>query len=127
MILRPTIAQNTEVEMKTKSQIGKLSRNKGKVYERELAGNLREYGYDAHRGQQFCGKNGDADVVGLPGIHIEAKRREQISIYDWMAQSISEAKQGEFPVVMFRKSNCETLVVMRLPDFMDLYKKANKD
>lgn len=127
MILRPTIAQNTEVEMKTKSQIGKLSRNKGKVYERELAGNLREYGYDTHRGQQFCGKNGDADVVGLPGIHIEAKRREQITIYDWMAQSISEAKQEESPVVMFRKSNCETLVVMRLPDFMDLYKKANKD
>ena len=113
--------------MKSRSQIGKLSRNKGKVYERELAGNLREYGYDARRGQQFCGKNGDADVVGLPGIHIEAKRREQISIYDWMAQSISEAKQGEAPVVMFRKSNCETLVVMRLPDFMNLYKNANKD
>lgn len=47
------------------------SRAKGAGGERELAKKLREYGYDCRRGQQFSGANGDADVVGLPGIHIE--------------------------------------------------------
>lgn len=43
--------------------MGKMSRNKGKVGERELAGYLKEYGYDCRRGQQFSGKNGDAPCV----------------------------------------------------------------
>lgn len=47
--------------------------------ERELANLLKDrYGYDCRRGQQFCGSNGDADVVGLPGIHIECKRVEKL-------------------------------------------------
>ena len=50
------------------------SRRKGASGERELAKKLREYGYEARRGQQYCGSNGDADVVGIPGIHIECKR-----------------------------------------------------
>ena len=51
------------------------SNRKGKEGERELANLLKDrYGYDCRRGQQFCGSNGDADVVGLPGIHIECKR-----------------------------------------------------
>lgn len=49
-----------------RKETGKRSRNKGKAGERELAGVLRDYGYDCRRGQQFCGSNGDADVVGLP-------------------------------------------------------------
>ena len=44
------------------------SRNKGAAGEREVAGILRGYGYKARRGQQYSGANGDADVVGLPGI-----------------------------------------------------------
>ena len=48
------------------------SNQKGKKGERELAAILKSYGYeDSRRGQQYCGSNGDADVVGLPGIHIE--------------------------------------------------------
>ena len=55
------------------------SNNKGKNGERELATILREYGYDSRRGQQYCGSNGDADVVGLPGVHIECKRVETVT------------------------------------------------
>ena len=46
------------------------SREKGARGERELARVLRQYGYNSRRGQQYSGANGDADVVGLPGIHI---------------------------------------------------------
>jgi hypothetical protein len=97
------------------------SRDKGARYERELAGQLRDYGYAARRGQQYSGANGDADVVGLPGLHIEAKRREKMQLYDWMAQSVRDARPGELPVVMHRKNDSQTLVTMRLPDFMKLY------
>lgn len=79
------------------------SRRKGASGERELAKKLREYGYEARRGQQYCGSNGDADVVGIPGIHIECKRVEALNIEKAMQQSISDSKDGEIPVVMHRK------------------------
>lgn len=97
------------------------SRQKGARGERQLAKKLREYGYDTRRGQQYCGSNGDADVVGLPGIHIECKRVERLNLYDAMSQSRHDAREGEVPVVMHRKNDCEWLVTMRLDDFMVLY------
>lgn len=107
--------------------MGKMSREKGKRFEREIASKLKEYGYDARRTAQYCGNTGDAsDVVGLDGIHIEAKHQEKIMIYDWMAQAIndsSEEGKGNIPAVFFRKNYCETLVCMRFDDFMKLYKE----
>lgn len=98
------------------------SREKGKRYERELAKKLTEYGYNCRRGQQFCGANGDADVVGLDGIHIEAKHQEKMMLYDWVSQSVRDANEDEKPTVFHRKNNCETLVTMRLTDWIDLYR-----
>ena len=103
--------------------MGKMSREKGKRYEREIASFLRSHGYDCRRGQQYCGASGDADVVGLPGIHIECKHVEKMSLYDWMDQSVRDAKKEELPAVFHRKNNCETLVTMRADDWMQLYKE----
>ena len=99
------------------------SRNKGAAGERELAKILKQYGYDTRRGQQYCGANGDADVVGLPHIHIECKRVEKLNLYDAMSQAISDAKADEMPAVFHRKNNCKWLVTMQLDDFMKLYKE----
>lgn len=99
------------------------SKDKGRRGEAELARKLREYGYDTRRGQQYSGANGDADVVGLPGIHIEVKRRERLNIEDAMAQSKHDAREGEIPVVMHRKNNCEWLVTMQLEKFIELYRE----
>ena len=93
------------------------SKEKGKRGERELAKTLREYGYDCRRGQQFCGANGDADVIGLPGIHIECKRVEHLNIYSAMAQAVSDCPHGKLPVVMHRKNNHQWLVTMKLLHF----------
>lgn len=101
------------------------SRQKGARGERELAKVLKAYGYDCRRGQQYCGANGDADVVGLPSIHIECKRVEKLNLYDAMAQSKAEAKENEMPVVMHRKNNCDWLVTMRLEDWIEIYKECN--
>lgn len=99
------------------------SRDKGARFERYLASKLKEYGYDCRRGQQYCGANGDADVVGLPGIHIEAKAVERLNIYDAVNQSKRDAKEGELPAVFHKKNNAEILVTMTLDDWMALYKE----
>ena len=101
--------------------MGKASREKGKRGERELASKLKEYGWDCRRGEQYCGANGDADVVGLPDIHIECKRVEKASIYDCIDQARRDAKFDELPAVFWRKNNCDWLVFMRLEDWIQIY------
>nr|DAI30570.1 MAG TPA: HOLLIDAY JUNCTION RESOLVASE HOMOLOGOUS RECOMBINATION [Caudoviricetes sp.] len=103
------------------------SRQKGAAGERELAKALRSHGFETRRGQQYCGSNGDADVVGLPGVHIECKRVERLNLEDAMAQSRADARPGEIPVVMHRKNNCKWLVTLSLDDFMTLYKETDYD
>ena len=66
--------------------MSKFSRDKGKRGEREVALILREHGFEARRGQQYCGANGDADVVGVPGLHIEVKRTEKFRMYEALDQ-----------------------------------------
>ena len=99
------------------------SRSKGKRGELEIARILRDtYGWkNVRRGQQYAGANGDADVVGLPGVHIEVKRRESLNLYDAIAQAVRDAKKGLLPAVFHRKNNAEWLVTMRLDDWMQIY------
>ena len=105
--------------------MGKASRDKGARFERSLASKFREYGYDARRTAQYCGKTGDAsDVVGLPGIHVEAKHVEQMRLYEWMTQAIRDAEAGggnTIPAVFHKKNNADILVTMRRSDWMILY------
>ena len=97
------------------------SKQKGKRFERELSKMFKSYGYETRRGQQYCGSNGDADVVGAPGLHIEAKHQETMRLYDWIAQAKHDAKKDLVPAVFHRKNNHEVLVTMTFPDFMKLY------
>lgn len=107
--------------------MGKASRDKGARFERSLASKFREYGYDARRTAQYCGKTGDAsDVIGLPGIHVEAKHVEQMRLYEWMAQAKRDAEAGgknALPAVFHKKNNAEILVTMTLDDWMNLYRE----
>ena len=57
------------------------SKDKGKRFERDIANYLKEHGFDARRSAQYCGNTGDAaDVVGLPGFHIECKHQEKMHL-----------------------------------------------
>ena len=103
------------------------SRQKGARAERQLAKELRKYNYDCRRGQQFSGANGDADVVGLPMIHIECKHVERLNIQDAMNQSKRDARENEKPVVMHRKNRTNWLVTMELIDWMELYKTWERE
>ena len=108
-----------------------MSREKGKRGERWLANYLKERGYDARRTAQFCGRTGDAaDVVGLPGIHIEAKWQEKVQIRLWYEQAKRDAEASgkeRLPVVVHKVSRQEPLVTMSLDDFMKLYERGNKN
>ena len=103
------------------------SKEQGKRFERTLAHIFKDYGYEARRTAQYCGNSGDAsDVVGLPGIHVEAKHHETMKLYDWMAQAIHDAAQngkGNLPTVFHKKNNCDILVTMRLDDWFKLYRE----
>jgi hypothetical protein len=99
------------------------SRAKGARFERTLASKLRDYGYECRRGQQYCGANGDADVVGLPFIHIEAKAVERLNLYDAMAQAKRDARSGELPAVFHKKNNAAILVTMELDDWINIYRE----
>lgn len=101
------------------------SRAKGARGERELANLLKEYGYECRRGQQFSGANGDADVVGLPNIHIECKRVEKLNIDKAMQQSMDDARENEVPVVMHRKDRQRWLVTMTMDEWMKFYERWN--
>jgi Holliday junction resolvase len=104
--------------------MGKInSIQKGKAGERELANLLKEKGYETRRGQQFAGNNGDADVVGLPHIHIECKRVENLNVYKAHAQATADSKGGT-PTVFHRKNSMPWLVTMSLTDWLNLYELA---
>ena len=115
--------RNSERRLMHKKRIN--SKRKGAEGERELAKKLQEYGYDCRRGQQYCGANGDADVVGLPGIHIECKRVQNLNIYNAIAQAKHDALPFDtvLPAVFHRKNNCEWLVYMTLEDWILIYRE----
>lgn len=100
-------------------------RRRGAAYEREVANDLKARGYDAHRGQQYSGVNGDADVVGLPGVHIECKRTNRLRLYEALQQAINDARPGEIPTVWHRSDGHKTVVILRESDFLDLYERAS--
>lgn len=103
------------------------SRRKGKEGELELARILRDHGFgDSRRGQQYCGASGEADVTGLPGVHIECKRVEALNLDAAMKQAVRDAREGEIPAVFHRKNRQEWKVTVRLEDFLDLYIDAGR-
>lgn len=102
------------------------SKQKGKRGELELAHELKKYGYtDVRRSVQYNGRTNDsaADLVGLPGIHIECKRVEKLNINSAMDQAVRDHADGEMPAVFHRRNRGEWMVTMRLEDWMQLYKK----
>lgn len=102
------------------------SRDKGAHGERELSRILREQGYNCRRGQQYSGASGDADVVGLPGVHIECKRVERLNLSEAMKQSAKDARSTEIPAVFHRKNREGWLVTMRLEDWLKMYTESRR-
>lgn len=100
--------------------MGKMSRDKGKRGEAEVAHLLKSYGYEAKRGCQYHGGPDSPDVTGIDGLHIEVKRVERLDLDAAMEQSIRDAGE-DMPVVMHRRSRKPWKVTLLLDDFMRLW------
>lgn len=107
--------------------MGKYSRDKGARGERMWRDVCRAEGYDAERGCQMYDRGSDiADVIGLPGLHVEVKMVERLNVRDAMAQSIADAEaegKGNIPIVAHKKSRRPWLVTLRSEDFFRLYRE----
>ena len=97
------------------------SREKGKAGEREAAKILSElFGVPVRRAQQYSGAAGDADLVGLPGVNVEVKRRERGNVANWIDQARSDTHIERVPVVVHRQSGQPWLVTCCLEDLPEL-------
>lgn len=111
------------------------SKQKGARGEREFAQLLREHGFEARRGQQYCGANGDADVIcdALPQYHFEVKRTETLNLKkailqaeeDCNAKIARNIKSGWeistiVPVVMHRYSGGKWMAIIEANEFLKM-------
>lgn len=116
---------------KSKTDIGRSSKRKGKIGELEVVNLLKAAGYNTHRSVQYCGATGDApDVVveGLP-LHIEVKRVERLNLKQAYQQAVHDSKangNNEIPVVFHRRSRQPWMVSLSVEDFLELCKKLYK-
>lgn len=104
---------------------GKSSQAKGRRGERELAALLQQHGYDVRPGEPLnYGK--EADLVGLPKIHVECKRCQQVRLETWMEQATKDAQrfQDGVPTIFHRKDRSPWLVTMSLENWLQLYEQA---
>ena len=106
---------------------GRTSQRKGRAGELELARLLQEYGYNVEPGRAVS-YGSTPDIVGLPGVHIECKRAEQLRPYSWLEQAERDAVRfgGGLPAVFFRRSRSPWLVVMKLGDWLELYQTQSE-
>jgi len=98
--------------------MGKMQRTKGAIYEREIVHALVDRGWDAARNLMQT-REGGADII-LQDFILECKRRAKLSLYDWLDQATLAAKGRKRPVVVARGDRRESVVILRLDDFLDL-------
>lgn len=104
--------------------MGKLSREKGKRGERECAAFCGRRAMTAAGQRSTAERPGQAaDVVGLPGVHIEVKRTERLDLYGALDQARRDAKSGELPVVFHRRNNCRWVVIQDAEDWFKIYRE----
>lgn len=87
--------------------MGGMSRNKGKVGERELAALLSELTGHAVR-RRVRQHDGDSDLEGVPGWAIEVKRYASVTpalVAGWWQQAIEQARRIEAHPVLFYRAD----------------------
>ncbi|HET6724691.1 MAG TPA: hypothetical protein VFH85_01645 [Gammaproteobacteria bacterium] len=103
-----------------------MSRNKGKLGERELARLLTAEGFPATRGAQHRGGTDSPDVVCqcLAGVHFEVKRTEHLRLYEALAQARRDAGD-KLPVVAHRRNQSEWLAVLSFTDLLAILRASD--
>lgn len=108
-------------------------KRKGDDFERELATYINEkVGISCFRaplsGGGKVGMVGGTDILGAPELFIEAKRVERLNFHDALRQAegnIQKTASSDRAVIVNRRNRTPTgrsLVLLRLDDFLDLYR-----
>lgn len=107
------------------------SKQKGSRGERMLRDVWIKHGFEnAHRSQQYSGKGeSSADIEGIsPELHIECKVGYSYkTIYDFINQAVRDAKENEIPIVNCKMDRMEWLCILRLEDFIRIWKERDNE
>lgn len=105
--------------------MGRSSQRKGRDAELELCRILRAQGIPAEPGQAVS-YGSTPDIVGVPGLHVEVKRRENVNLSAALTQAQQDAERfGDgLPAVFHRRNREGWRVTMMLQDWLTLYKRA---
>ena len=109
------------------SKMGQHNRTRGKQSELELARIIREtYGWPVRRGHVF---EGEPDIVGLQGIHVEVKRTKSFSAVNFMEQASRYARYHDagYPAVFYRADRQPWTVTMLAQDWYRFSKDSNPE
>lgn len=107
--------------------MGKMSRDKGKRGEREVAALFRAHGFGAYRGQQYRGGGDSPDVIhSIPNVHVEVKFVEALSLYKALEKERAEADKHKVPVVFHRRKSKPWVVILYADDFLRMVKEIKR-
>lgn len=106
--------------------MSRKSKSKGKRGELELVHELQNLGFaNVYRSQQYRGSSDSADLIGIPGIHIECKRTESLSLYQALEQATKDSgNSGNLPAVFHRRNKKNWVVIMELKDWVSLFSRS---
>ena len=99
---------------------------KGKAFERDVVGVLRDNGHPYAERVPGLGRHRDDGDVNLVGFHVECKNRARLELARWMDEARAEADarpSWPIPVVVFKRRGAaaeRAYVVLELHDFARL-------
>lgn len=99
--------------------MGKMQRNKGAQYEREIANDLAATFLRPIKRKLGQARDSGNDI-DLPPFRIECKRYASIAVYTWLEQCVAACGLRDIPVVVARADSKESIVVLRFCDFKKL-------
>jgi len=100
--------------------MGKLQRQRGANFEREIVADLAEtLGVKTRRNLTQYQVSGEGDLI-VGNYVIECKRRRKIAVYEFMEQAEQACSDEQTPIVLMRADGEKTLAMMRWADFMKL-------
>lgn len=104
--------------------MGKFSQSKGRRAEIELSKIFQGHGISAEPGQAVS-YGTTPDIVGVDGIHVEVKRRENINLSAALEQAQQDAERFHdgLPAVFHRKNREGWRVTMNLESWLQLYER----
>ena len=109
---------------------GRGCRRKGHDFEREIAADLRSSFPEARRGLQYQDGAHVADVVNVPGWHIECKRHRRVNIKAALDQAIADVQAREsadIPVAITKDDGGDVLVTMTYFDWRKMIGDKNEN